>query len=59
MSEVELQVARLTAALVRMVAMHEKMFKKTNVGASFYDADTIREMNEAPIQAARALAGRD
>lgn len=45
----------LVAALQRMIAMHETMMKKTNVGASFYDADCIREMNEAPLQANRLL----
>ena len=46
----------LAAALSRMLDMHEKMFKQTNVGASFYSGDTIAEMNEAPGQARRALA---
>lgn len=48
--------ARLAAALERMVIMHHKMMGKTNVGASFYDAETIQEMNEAPTQARQALA---
>lgn len=46
---------RLRSALVRMMAMHEMMMKKINHGASFYDADCLREMNEAPIQAHNAL----
>lgn len=46
---------RLQIALARMLTMHEMVMSKTNVGASFYDADCIREMNEAPIQARRVL----
>lgn len=46
----------LLAALKRMDAMYTKILEKTDVGASFYDAETIREMNEAPIQAAYAIA---
>jgi len=45
----------LRAALQRMMVMHDKMMQKTNHGASFYDADCIREMNEAPLQAERAI----
>jgi hypothetical protein len=44
------------AALERMVAMHDSMMKKVNHGASFYDVDCLREMNEAPIQAQVAIA---
>ncbi|EDW0701128.1 hypothetical protein KV01_005664 [Salmonella enterica subsp. enterica] len=46
---------RLQIALARMLTMHEIVMNKTNIGASFYDADCIREMNEAPIQARRVL----
>lgn len=49
--------AELTAALTRMLAMHELMMKKVNHGASFYDAECLKEMNEAPIQAQKALLG--
>lgn len=52
MSEME-QV--LFEALERMQRMHQMMMRKVNHGASYYDADTLREMNEAPIQAERAL----
>jgi hypothetical protein len=45
----------LIASLNRVLAMHDAMFKKTNVGASFYDAETLREMNEAPLEARRLL----
>jgi len=48
--------ALLISALKRMISMHSAMFSKTNVGASFYDADTLREMNEAPLEARRLLA---
>jgi hypothetical protein len=47
---------QLSAALARMYAMWEMMMAKVNHGKSFYDADTLREMNEAPIQAYKALA---
>ncbi len=43
-------------ALKRMDAMHKMMMAKVNHGASAYDAVTIQEMNEAPIQAAQAVA---
>lgn len=47
---------KLFDALARMDRMHEAMMEKVNHKASWYDADCLREMNEAPIQAARALA---
>ncbi|ELY5676415.1 hypothetical protein SNM20_002722 [Salmonella enterica] len=46
---------RLQIALARMLTMHEMVMNKTNIKASFYDADCIREMNEAPVQARRVL----
>lgn len=46
---------RLQIALARMLTMHEMVMSKTNIRASFYDADCVREMNEAPIQARRVL----
>ncbi|ECV5893709.1 hypothetical protein F2K41_09915 [Salmonella enterica subsp. enterica] len=46
---------RLQIALARMLTMHEIVMNKTNIKASFYDAECIREMNEAPIQARRVL----
>jgi len=46
----------LLAALQRMDRMHELMMKKVNHKASFYDAETLREMNEAPLQVRRAIA---
>lgn len=49
------KISVLRSALQRMDDMHEKMMAKVNHGASFYDADCLREMNKAPIQAARAL----
>lgn len=45
----------LRAALERMLKMHNAMMQKVNHGASFYDAELIREMAEAPIHAARLL----
>lgn len=45
----------LRTSLHRMILMHEMMMAKVNHGASAYDADCIREMNEAPIQAKRAI----
>jgi hypothetical protein len=47
---------QLFVALERMDKMHEAMMKKVNHKASWYDAECLREMNEAPIQAAHALA---
>lgn len=47
--------SNLMQSLKRVLAMHDAMFKKTNVGASFYDAATLREMNEAPLEARRLL----
>lgn len=48
-------VRKLVAALIRMDSIHTKMMKKTNFGASFFDAGTIQEMNEAPIEARKAI----
>ncbi|MGG6032082.1 hypothetical protein [Salmonella enterica] len=47
--------AVMQIALARMLTMHEMVMNKTNIKASFYDADCIREMNEAPVQARRVL----
>lgn len=47
---------QLFAALERMVKIHDLMMRQANHRASAYDADCLREMNEAPIQAARAMA---
>lgn len=46
---------RLQIALARMLTMHEMVMNKTNIKASFYDAECVQEMNEAPIQARRVL----
>ncbi|EEI1617878.1 hypothetical protein GRL14_004761 [Salmonella enterica] len=51
----ESPVTVLCLALERMLKMHELVMNKTNAGASFYDAECIREMNLAPIQARQAL----
>lgn len=45
----------LVEALQRMYRMHDMMLEKTNVGSSFYDAKTLQEMNEAPIQTRQAM----
>lgn len=42
-------------ALTRMCRMHDLMMKKVNHGASFYDAECLAEMNEAPTQARAVL----
>lgn len=47
------------AALVRMLKLYDLMMEKVNHKASFYDADCVREMNEAPGQARRALINHD
>lgn len=49
--------AALEKALRRMLDMHTAMFKQTNVAASFFGGDTLREMNETPIEARKALEG--
>lgn len=46
----------LKDSLSRMISMHELMMGKVNHGASFYDGNCLSEMNEAPLQAQRALA---
>jgi len=48
---------QLFDALERMDKMHEMMMAQVNHGASFYDAECLHEMNGAPIQAAKAMAG--
>ena len=50
---------RLTKALYRMIKMHEMMMRDVNHGASAYNGNCIREMNEAPIQAGLALKHED
>jgi hypothetical protein len=50
-----LQIANLTIALERMLAMHDLMMKKVNHAASFYDPEFIKEMNEAPAHARRQI----
>lgn len=45
----------LLDALERMDRMHDMMMRQANHRASAYDADTLREMNEAPLQAKRAM----
>lgn len=51
-----MEIKRLREALLRMVKMHELMMSQIDHKRSFYDADTIREMNEAPIQAKGTLS---
>ncbi|MPS48506.1 MAG: hypothetical protein E2592_05865 [Methylobacillus sp.] len=46
----------LLNALEGMVYMHKLMMKKTNHGASFYDAECIRSMNVAPMIASQVIA---
>lgn len=52
MTEIE---SELLAALKRMYSMWKMMMDKVDHGRSFYDGKTIMEMNEAPIQAIRAI----
>lgn len=47
---------KLKVALQRMVNMHDLMMKKVNHGASFYDAECLGEMHEAPLQAKQLLS---
>lgn len=47
--------AALRKSLRRMIAMHESMMKEIDHKSSCYTADTIREMNEAPLEAERLL----
>jgi hypothetical protein len=42
-------------ALRRMLKMHELMMAKANHAASFYDAECLQEMAEAPYEAAAVL----
>ena len=42
-------------ALQRMRRLYGLMMEKADHGSSFWDAETIREMNEAPIEAERVL----
>lgn len=43
-------------ALERMTKMHKMFCNRIDWKATFLDADTIRELNEAPIQAHVAIA---
>jgi hypothetical protein len=42
-------------ALCRMLKMHELMMAKANLAGSFYDAECLQEMAEAPLEAAAVL----
>jgi hypothetical protein len=46
----------LADALAGMVRLHQAMMHQINHATSFYSADTLRQMNEAPAAALRALA---
>lgn len=48
-------VAELCAAIESLLDMQVRMVKQTNVGASFFDGETISAMNYAPIRAKQAL----
>ncbi|HED6269675.1 TPA: hypothetical protein R5X29_000752 [Enterobacter sichuanensis] len=48
-------VPELCAAIEALLDMQVRMVKQTNVGASFFDGETISAMNYAPIQAKQAL----
>jgi hypothetical protein len=48
-------VQELCAAIEALLDMQIRMVKQTNVGASFFDGETIAAMNYAPIQARQAL----
>ena len=50
-----LVVPELCAAIEALLDMQVRMVKQTNVGASFFDGETISAMNYAPIQARQAL----
>jgi hypothetical protein len=54
-------VGAMATALRRMLKMHDMMMQKIDHANAFYDAETIREMNEAPMQARQVLrdAGED
>lgn len=45
----------LCAAIEALLDMQVRMVKQTNLGASFYDSETISAMNYVPIQAKQAL----
>jgi hypothetical protein len=47
--------AQLVAALEAMCAMHSAAMQKTNIGASYFDAETLAAMNDAPLVARAAL----
>ena len=46
---------QLQATLLRMLNMHHLMMSKIDHGKSWYDADCLREMNQAPSQARKVL----
>lgn len=51
----KIQNAKLLSALARMEQMYDRMMRQVTHGASAYDAQTLKEMNEAPQQAADAF----
>lgn len=48
-------VGELCAAIEALLDMQIRMVQQTNIGASFFDSETISAMNYAPIQAKQAL----
>lgn len=48
-------VSELCAAIEALLDMQVRMVKQTNIGASYFDGETISAMNYAPIQAKQAL----
>lgn len=46
---------QMADALCKMIRMHALWMRDGNHGASFYQNETLRLMNEAPIQARTAL----
>jgi len=54
--ETAAEIERLRSALSRMLKMYNMLMDEPNIGASIYSMDCLLEMNEAPIQAHKALA---
>ena len=49
----------LALALKRMTDMYSDIMRKTRLAQSVSDLDLLRELHDAPIQAARALASAE
>lgn len=57
--EAKTRTERLEDALARMIRLQDSMLNSIDPGSAFFNAETIREMNEAPGDAEALLEQSD